>query len=538
MTELHDSELVVIGAGLAGLTTALAAAGDGASGPITVLTKTSSLGSGSSWWAQGGVAAVWGEDDAVTTHIADTMAVGDGFGDQSIAQLLATDGPQAVAALIDQGMEFDLDEDGHIDLAREGGHSRRRILHAGGDATGRALTQFLLHLVSQTPAITIECAAFAWDIVVRDGKVAGLLAYHEGRGWVFHRCANVVIAAGGSGQLFGRTTNPAEATADGIALAARAGAALKDLEMVQFHPTALVDGPVSTDRTPLLTEALRGEGAQLVDETGAPVMAGLHPMGDLAPRDVVARQVAKTIRDGHQVFLDTRSTIGAAIAERFPSVYTQCLEAGVDPVRDPIGVAPAAHYHMGGIESDCDGRTSVPGLWACGEATCSGLHGANRMAGNSLLECLLFGRRVAAALGVTPMSMFEISELARPSEPPTSATKPVVAGIRKRLQTVMYEGVGLYRDGNTLAAATQDLALLTGQLDNLDQISSGVPVGAQASIRDWGELRNMALAAGLIAWAASHHRGSRGAHFRTDFPGRALDRQRCVTLGEINERAA
>lgn len=535
--ELRESGLVIIGAGLAGLATALAAANQGQE-QVTVLTKTSALGSGSSWWAQGGVAAVWGEDDDVATHVADTLDVGDGLGDPAIARLLAQDGPQVLADLIEHGMEFDRNGAGDIDLAREGGHSRRRILHAGGDATGRALTQFLLRLAGETPAITIERSAFAWDLVIRDGRVAGLLAYHEDAGWIYHRTANVVIAAGGSGQLFGRTTNPAEATADGIALAARAGAALKDLEMVQFHPTALAAGPTGQDRTPLLTEALRGEGAVLIDETGARLMAGVHPLGDLAPRDVVARQVAARIGDGHSVYLDTRPALGAAIAERFPTVYTQCLEAGVDPVRDPIKVAPAAHYHMGGVETDRDGRTDVAGLWACGEATCSGLHGANRMAGNSLLECLLFGRRVAEAVTAGGLAKTNVAELPPPPERPKSATVPVAAAMRKRLQTTMYDGVGLFRNATSLSAAAQDLAGLSSQIEALAQVETGVPVGDQVSVRGWGELRNMALAGSLITWAALHHRGCRGAHYRTDFPDRAADWQRRVTLSEINERAA
>lgn len=524
----RDTELLVIGAGLAGLSTALAAAPR----KVTILTKTASLGSGSSWWAQGGVAAVWDKADRVEDHVRDTLEAGDGLGDRELADLLARDGPAVVASLIERGMPFDRNRDGAIDLALEGGHGQRRILHAGGDATGRELSRFLLRLVGTTGSVTMEARAFAWDLVIRDGRVAGLLAYHEDRGWVLHRTRHVVIASGGSGQLFGRTTNPPEATADGLALAARAGATLKDLEFVQFHPTALAGAkasrvgpgsPTDLTRTPLLTEALRGEGAFLVDDRGTRFMADLHAHGDLAPRDIVARAVDARIRAGRTVYLDTREAIGAAIAERFPTVHTQCLEAGIDPVGDPIAVTPAAHFHMGGIETDRDGRSDLPGLWAVGEAASTGLHGANRMAGNALLECLSFGPRIAAAIDREgpPEALAQVGEIALPPPPPVAATEPVLAAMKGRLHALMYDGVGLVRDATGLGEALAGTALLADQAASLAGADHGVPAGRRAGVRPWGELRNMMLAARLIGEAALAHRGSRGAHWRSDYPERA-----------------
>ncbi|MCZ6764127.1 MAG: L-aspartate oxidase [Alphaproteobacteria bacterium] len=533
---ISETDLVVVGAGLAGLTTALAAAPKRA----TVLTKTGARGDGSSWLAQGGVAAVWGPDDTIETHVRDTMATGDNIGDGALIQILARGAPAAVRGLIDRGMAFDRNAYGEIDLTREGGHTKRRILHAGGDATGRGLMAILLAAAEAEPSVTVSRNAFAWDLVVDEGRIAGLIAYHEHDGWIFHRTANVVLASGGAGRLFGRTTNPPEATGDAVALAGRAGAALKDLEFVQFHPTALAahreDGGKDDEAAmALLTEALRGEGAVLVDETGTRFMTEIHRDAELAPRDVVARAVETKLRAGSQIYLDARDKPGPEIETRFPTVAAQCRRAGIDPVAEPIPVAPAAHYHMGGVAVDGDGRTTLAGLWACGEAAASGLHGANRMAGNSLAECLVFGRLVAMAIeegwpreGTSPPLPVP------PFTAPTTASAGRVAWLRRRAQALMYDGMGLFRDEQSLARAIEGLGGIGRELH-----AGSAEVGrGYATVREWGELRNMLLTGRLIGEAARDHRGSLGVHARIDYPGRAATWNRVREMRAGDELAA
>jgi len=487
------SEVLVVGTGAAGLTAALGCS------PlrVTVLTKARLGMGGSSPWAQGGIAAAVGKDDAPALHAADTMAAGAGLNDPHVVEILTAEGPERIAALLALGAHFDLDDAGSLALGREAAHSRRRILHAR-DATGAEVVRTLVEAVRRSPQIRVVDEAFAVDLALEDGEVVGLLAVQADGRRVLHLAPAVVLATGGLGQLFLHTTNPREATGDGLAMAARAGARLVDLEFVQFHPTALAAG---ADPMPLLTEALRGEGAILIDGAGRRFMTDEHPDRELAPRDVVARAIWKRLMTGQRAFLDAREAVGEEFPEHFPTVFKLCQEHGLDPRIEPIPVAPAAHYHMGGIAVDERGRTSLPGLWACGEVAATGAHGANRLASNSLLEALVFGARVAEDLhvrvpvGPVPrgprLAGGAVPALGGPGDP------ELTAAVRR----LMWEKVGVVRDEAGLAFA----------VDELQRLASRHP-------RATGEARNLLGVGRLVAAAALERRESRGGHYRSDYP--------------------
>jgi L-aspartate oxidase len=488
------SEVLVIGSGTAGLTAALGCA------PlrVTVLTKVHHGSGGSSPWAQGGIAAAVGRDDAPALHAADTMAAGAGLNDSHIVDILTAEGPQRVKALLALGAHFDLDDAGSLSLGREAAHSRRRILHAR-DATGAEIVRTLVAAVRSAPEVRMIDGAFAIDLVMDGSQVIGAVAIHADGRRLLHLAPAVVLATGGLGHLYLHTTNPPEATGDGLAMAARAGARLVDLEFVQFHPTALA---VGADPMPLLTEALRGEGAILIDETGRRFMPEEHPDAELAPRDVVARALWRQLRAGHQVFLDSRAAVGEEFPEHFPTVFRLCQEHGLDPRTEPIPVAPAAHYHMGGIAVDEQGRTSLPGLWAAGEVTSTGVHGANRLASNSLLEALVFGGRVAEDL----RSGLPEARTPRSLRASATDTVPVLvasgdAELVTAIRRLMWEKVGLVRDEEGLSQA----------LDELDRLSARHRHAA-------GEARNLLEVGRLVAAAALARRESRGGHYRSDYP--------------------
>jgi len=497
---ISRSDVLIVGSGAAGLTAALGCA------PlrVTVLTKTSLI-SGSSAWAQGGVAAAVGTDDTPALHAADTLAAGAGLCDPRAVGLLTGEGPERVKALLELGARFDRDSAGLLSLGREAAHSRRRILHAK-DATGSEIVRALGEAVVQAPEVRVLERAFAVDLVIEDGRVAGVIAIHADGRRVLHLSPAVVLATGGLGQLYLHTTNPREATGDGLAMAARAGARMVDLEFVQFHPTALA---VETDGAPmpLLTEALRGEGAILIDDRGLRFMGEEHPDRELAPRDVVARAIWRRLMSGRRIFLDAREAVGDEFPERFPTVFELCRRHGLDPRTEPIPVAPAAHYHMGGIAVDGQGRTSLPGLWACGEVSSTGVHGANRLASNSLLEALVFGSRVAEDLRASAGRSFPSGRRV----PTVSAGTPRDEELQIAIRKVMWEKVGVVRDEKGLSAAADELEAL-----------------AESYPRLAGEARNLLSVGRLVTAAALARRESRGGHFRSDFPVPDPDWQRRV----------
>ena len=513
-------DVVIVGSGVAGLSAALGLAST--SRRVSILTKTE-LGGGSSLWAQGGVAAALGVDDEPRWHARDTLAAAAGLGDALVVEALTREGPERVRRLIELGGRFDRGPGGELALGREGAHSRRRILHADGDATGREMVRALRAAVLRHPSIEVHERAFALDLVLAGERVAGVLALHAAGGTVFHRAAAVVLATGGFGQLYRRTTNPLEATGDGLAMAARAGAVLADLEFVQFHPTAL---EVAEDPAPLVTEALRGEGAELVNDLGERFMTAVDPRAELAPRDVVARGILAQQRAGRRVFLDASEAVGGAFPRRFPTVWDHCRRHGIDPGCEPIPVTPAAHYAMAGVAVDPWGRASLPGLWACGEVTSTGVHGANRLASNSLLEALVFGARVADDVGGQPPARLHprlasrevvwrevgpgrdasagrgLSFAGSAGVPPASG-----GGDRRRLRRLMWENVGLRRDRGGLERA---LAELGGLFPTGPAYRPAVPRTAETG--------NLVTVGRLVAAAALAREESRGSHFRADFP--------------------
>jgi L-aspartate oxidase len=499
-----DADVVVIGSGIAGLTAALRLRGQ--VDKVLVVTKDV-LDAGSTQWAQGGIAAALGPGDTPEQHERDTLVAGAGACDPAAVRALVTEGPEAVRELIALGTEFDHDPDGELSLTREGGHLRDRIAHAGGDATGAEIQRALIAAIEQAPEIEVIPHALAVDLLLDDaGGVAGVTLHVMGEGQrdgvgAVH-CRAVVLASGGLGQVFSQTTNPAVATGDGMAIAARAGAVLRDLEFVQFHPTVMYLGPESRGQQPLISEAVRGEGAFLVDFEGHRFMQGQHELADLAPRDVVAKAITRGMNEAGRphMWLDARH-LGAAFWERrFPTILATARRHGVDPVTELIPVAPACHYASGGVATDLWGRTSVPGLYATGEVACSGVHGANRLASNSLLEGLVFSRRIAAVLPA------ELRPRSRPAA--DQRTPGLVSGsTRRELQEAMTAWVGVLRSAAGLAEAAILLDKLAGNTTELvDQES-------------W-ETTNLLTVSTALAAAAALREETRGSHWREDFPDR------------------
>ncbi|MFC9788984.1 L-aspartate oxidase [Rhodococcus sp. NPDC127528] len=494
--EAH-ADLVVVGGGVAGLTAARAASLRG----LKVLTVSKGGPTDTATqYAQGGIAVVGDlRTDSVESHVADTCAAGAGLCDEDAVRSIVAGGADAVAALTDLGAVFDRGRDGAVSRTREGGHSTRRIIHAGGDATGAEVQRAL-----NAAGLPVLFGAAATRVVADARGVVGLLVLSDQGLGVIHT-PSVLLATGGLGQLYSCSTNPPGATADGIALALGAGAAVADIEFVQFHPTVLFT-PGGLGRRPLISEAVRGEGAILVDGNGDSVTAGVHPMGDLAPRDVVSRAIASRLRElgTDHVYLDARGLAG--FAARFPTITASCLAAGIDPAHQLIPVAPAAHYACGGVVTDVHGRTAVPGLLAAGEVARTGLHGANRLASNSLLEGLVVGERAGAAAADRAGLRVEVTEVA-------AATS--VRAERDRVQALMTEHASVVRDGDGLSTAATEL--------------DEAPVAGAASV---AELEDAALTvtASALVLAARARTESRGCHTRTDFPQASEAQRRSLAV--------
>ncbi|MGY3453267.1 L-aspartate oxidase [Bradyrhizobium sp. USDA 4353] len=469
---------VIIGGGAAGLMTALALAPE----PVVLLSKSPLGAEASSMWAQGGLAAAVGRDDDPALHLADTIAAGAGLCDEAAARRIIDAAPAAVARLAQLGVAFDRDAQGRWRLGLEAAHSRKRIVHATGDGTGREIMRALIAAVRRCPSVTLLEGVEARQLIVEENMLQGVLAV-RGEEPLVLATTRVVIATGGIGGLFLDSTNPSGCFGQGLALAARAGAVLSDLEFVQFHPTAF-DGP--SRPLPLLTEAIRGDGAVLIDETGTRFMAG-EPGAELAPRDVVARAVWRHRAAGHRTFLDAREKPGQAFAARYPVISAFCRMAGIDPAIHPIPVRPAVHYHMGGIAVDAMGRSSVDGLWACGEASRTGLHGANRLASNSLMEAIVCAQWVAESVAGT---------LPRAAKPGEAAAIPAVSN-PAAVRPLLSDALGVLRDRDRMAAAIRSLLPLA--------------LGADAAA-------DPALVGLMMTVAAFAREESRGGHCRSDCP--------------------
>lgn len=498
--------VLIAGAGLAGLFTALKF-GDR---PVTVLAAAKPGAGASSAWAQGGIAAPLGEGDSVDLHVQDTMVAGAGLVDEDIVRLMAEESGARIEDLVRFGVPFDRDAQGHLVLGREAAHSRNRIVRVQGDRAGAAIMQALGKETLRRRNIRVVWGLTAVELGVVDGRIAGLFARANDGRPVFLKAEHVVLALGGVGALYDVTTNPSEARGQGLAMAARAGAGIADAEFVQFHPTAIAAG---LDPAPLATEALRGEGATLLNSRGERFMLAIHPDGELAPRDVVARGIHRELMAGRKVFLDARAAVGARFPDVFPTVYAACKAAGIDPAVETIPVAPAAHYHMGGIAVDAHGRTSVPGLWACGEVASTGAHGANRLASNSLLEAIVFGARVAGAIDAE-------SKGSVAGDIPDGIDfngRPAVSGAPAKLRKIMTECAGIERNAPLLTRALQEI-------ERIERAGAGDLM-----------LTNMTTAAKFIAAGALLRRESRGGHYRSDYPTAddAQRTRRVLTLADV-----
>ena len=497
----RSTDVVVVGSGAAGLMAAVALADAGRA--VTVVTK-GALGDGSTAWAQGGLAAVLGPDDDAELHVQDTLVAGAGLCDEAAVRILVEEAPAAVALLQELGARLDLDVLGRPALTREGGHSRDRIVHAGGDASGAEVTRTLAGALRTRGIEVLEHTVALDALRGADGRVVGLrIASVEDDGSLADagdlRARATVLATGGYGQVFAASSNPAGATGDGLALALRAGAEVADVEMVQFHPTVLWTGPGAAGQQTLISEAVRGEGAVLVNRDGRRIMVGAHPRADLAPRDVVSATIAAHLRaagDDH-VLLDATHLGADFLARRFPGIVRACRDAGFDLTREPVPVTPAAHYSCGGVVADLDGRTSVPGLYAVGEVACTGVQGANRLASNSITEGLVAARRCAALLA---------ADLPAAAEPVEAVTGTAVdPAARTTITAATTRDAGVLRDA-------AGLARLAGALAGVPRADGQLTLAAV-------EATALHTVATLLAAAAAGRTESRGCHRRTDAPG-------------------
>lgn len=497
----HSCDLVIVGSGVAGLFTALKAAKHS-----RVILLTKSWSESNTRYAQGGIAAVLDEkSDSFEKHFQDTVKAGAGLCDEEAVRILVAEGPQRVRDLIELGTHFDTDSCGSFALTREGGHSNCRILRSYGDQTGREIAESLQQRVLEHPNITVLKQCFAIDLLTDGNEVLGVLALNADDELVAVWAHCTVLATGGIGQVYSNTTNPEVATGDGIAMAYRAGAEVMNLEFVQFHPTALA---LEDQPTFLISEAVRGEGAVLRNASGERFMPLYHPLAELAPRDIVAKAIVSEMNKTkcNKVYLDLSQLKGVRVEERFPLIYRTLLSYGLDCTREWVPVAPAAHYSSGGIRVDHNGRTSLARLYACGEGACCGLHGANRLASNSLLDALVFGHRVAEAVRADYAQRPLVRSELRYSCQRWEDKCPQAEQIRHRIQSIMWEKAGLVRSAASLKKAAEELAQL-------------LPFAWRTlfTVAEF-EVVNLLTVAMLIVRSAYARRESRGGHYRSDFP--------------------
>jgi L-aspartate oxidase len=488
-------DVVIIGSGIAGLYTALSTH---PSKKIVVLSKESSIVC-SSFFAQGGIAAVTNSDDDNKFHIKDTLTAGAGLCDRKAVETLVEEGPAEINRLISMGVSFDVKEDGTLETTREGGHSMNRILHSGGDATGKELTNKLVFLASQKENIELRTDIFVSDILTKDNKAVGII-FHDGEFKVIWS-SNIVVCTGGIGQVYKYTTNPIVSTGDGVATSARAGAVMQDMEFVQFHPTAFADID-KNGQCFLISEAVRGEGGYLRNNKGERFMVGKHELAELAPRDIVARAIFEEIKRTHSntVFIDITHKSKSFLKKRFPTIYDECKNRGIDISKDFIPVVPVQHYMMGGIKTDLNGMTNIDGLYACGESACTGVHGANRLASNSLLECIVFGRRCA----------LHMMEKKRENKNIDFSIKPLVLKqaysdfslLKSEIKEIMSENGGIVRNEEDLKSG---ISQLNGMIKSLEE--------QEFCHIEQIEVYNMAITARLILEEAFERKESVGAHY-------------------------
>lgn len=500
MESLHTTDVIVVGSGISGLMTAICLYPR----KVTLISKKKLGEASSSAWAQGGIAAAIGKDDSPKIHFEDTIKASSGLSDEKIVKIITDEAASIIKFLEEKGVNFDKDHLENFLMSQEAAHSRRRVLKVNGDSSGREIIKTLINNIQKLENITILEDVTIDEIITENNKVIGLIGRHVGKNVVdnftFFKSPNIVLATGGLGSIYEHTTNPRDIYGEGIAMAARAGAVLCDMEFVQFHPTGM---DVGLDPTPLLTEALRGDGAKLVDENDRQFMKSVHPNGDLAPRDIVARELKRLNDLGHSTFLDCRKFSNEKLETMFPSAYSFLKKANIDFTKEKIPVTPAAHYHMGGVLVDENGKSSIKGLWACGEVSSTGAHGANRLASNSLLEAFVFGKRIATSINNEAFNNADDKNINFQKYLPKEKTSSRIRAKKYiwQLRNIMSDLVGVYRNEQKLKKAFIEIDRIEREAKNLS-----------------AKLKDMILVSRLITYSAYLRKESRGAHFRSDYP--------------------